>query len=111
MNSNLYDRLKFLAQIGLPALGSLYFGLAGIWGLPSAESVVGTIVIFDTFLGTILQISSSQYKSETNHDGVMIVDKTQEGKTVFSLELNVDPETLENAKQVIFKVHQSENDA
>ena len=61
MNNKVYDILKWIAQIFLPALGALYFGLAGIWGLPYAEQVVGTITVVDTFLGVLLGISSKQY--------------------------------------------------
>lgn len=61
MSSKVYDVLKFVAQILLPALGTLYFALASIWGLPYAEQVVGTITAIDTFLGVILGISSNKY--------------------------------------------------
>lgn len=57
-----YDILKWVAQILLPALGTLYFALATIWGFPYAEQIVGTITAIDAFLGVILGISSSQYK-------------------------------------------------
>lgn len=56
-----YDILKFIAQILLPAIGTLYFALASIWSLPYAEQVVGTIVAIDTFLGALLGISSDKY--------------------------------------------------
>lgn len=61
MNDKLYDVLKWIAMILLPALGTLYFALAGIWGFPYAEQVVGTITALDTFLGVLLGISTSQY--------------------------------------------------
>jgi hypothetical protein len=61
MSSKLYDQLKFLAQVVLPALGTLYFTLAGIWSLPAAEQVVGTIVAVDTFLGVLLHLSTNKY--------------------------------------------------
>lgn len=61
MSNKLYDALKFIAQIVLPAIGTLYFGLATIWGLPYAEQIVGTITAVDTFLGTILCISTVKY--------------------------------------------------
>ena len=61
MNNKTYDILKWIAQYLLPALGTLYFALASIWGLPFGEQVVGTITAVDTFLGVILGISSSQY--------------------------------------------------
>ena len=63
LNNKTYDILKFIAQIVLPAIGTLYFAVAGIWGLPYAEQIVGTIVAIDTFLGVILGLSSVNYKS------------------------------------------------
>ena len=62
MSNKIYDILKFIAQIVLPALGTLYFALAGIWGFPYGEQIVGTITAVDAFLGTLLGISSVQYK-------------------------------------------------
>lgn len=64
-----YDVLKFIAQIVLPALGTLYFALASIWGLPYGEQIVGTITAIDAFLGTILGISSSQYNKLNQPEG------------------------------------------
>ncbi len=65
MSNKLYDILKWVAIILLPALGTLYFALAGIWGFPYAEQVVGTLSAVETFLGVILGISTIQYnKSE-----------------------------------------------
>lgn len=61
-----YDILKWVAQYLLPAAGTLYFGLASIWGLPYGEEVVGTITAVDTFLGVLLGISSSNYKKQNN---------------------------------------------
>ena len=61
MSNKVYDVLKWVAQILLPALGTLYFALAGIWNFPYAEAVVGTITAVDTFLGVILGISTINY--------------------------------------------------
>lgn len=61
MSNKMYDVLKWIALIGLPAIGTLYFALSGIWGFPYAEQVVGTITAVDTFLGAVLGISSAQY--------------------------------------------------
>lgn len=60
-----YDLLKWIAQYLLPAAGTLYFALAGIWGFPFGEQIVGTITAVDTFLGVILGISSMQYDKES----------------------------------------------
>lgn len=64
MSNKAYDTLKWIAQILLPALGTLYFALAGIWGFPYAEAVVGTITAFDTFLGVLLGISTANYNKK-----------------------------------------------
>ena len=64
MSNKTYDVLKFVAQILLPAIGTLYFALAQIWHLPYAEEVVGTITAIDAFLGALLGISTAQYHKE-----------------------------------------------
>lgn len=56
-----YDLLKWIALIVLPAIGTFYFTLATIWGLPYADQIVGTITAVDTLLGALLGISTSQY--------------------------------------------------
>lgn len=61
MSNKTYDVLKFIAQIFLPALGTLYFALASIWNLPYGEQVVGTISAVDAFLGALLGISTKKY--------------------------------------------------
>ena len=66
MSNKVYDALKWIAMYLLPALGTLYFALAGIWGLPYGEQIVGTITAVDTFLGVILGISASQYDKKVS---------------------------------------------
>lgn len=68
MSNKTYDVLKWIAQFLLPALGTLYFALAGIWGFPYGEQIVGTITALDTFLGVILGISTAQYKRQEPPD-------------------------------------------
>lgn len=64
MTNKCYDILKFIAQILLPAIGTLYFALAEIWGMPYASEIVGTITAVDAFLGAMLGISTAQYNAE-----------------------------------------------
>ena len=61
MSNKTYDKLKWIAQILLPALGTLYFALASIWNFPYAEQIVGTITAIDAFLGVLLGISTANY--------------------------------------------------
>lgn len=66
LDNKTYDILKWIAMYLLPACGTLYFALSGIWGLPYGEQIVGTITAIDTFLGVILGISSNNYNKETS---------------------------------------------
>lgn len=63
MSNKVYDILKWIAQILLPAIGTLYFAIASIWGLPYAEQIVGTITAIDAFLGALLGISTKMYNA------------------------------------------------
>ena len=62
MSNKVYDVLKYIAQVVLPALGTLYFALAQIWGLPYGEEIVGTITAVDAFLGAILRLTTIKYE-------------------------------------------------
>ncbi len=61
MSNKVYDVLKFIAQIVLPALATLYVTIASLWGLPYPDEISGTVMAIDTFLGALLMISSNQY--------------------------------------------------
>ena len=64
LSNRVYDILKWIALYLLPALGTLYFALAGIWEFPYGEEIVGTITALDTFLGVLLGICTAQYNRE-----------------------------------------------
>lgn len=64
MSNKMYDILKYIALIVLPAIGTLYFSLSSIWGLPYGEEIVGTITALDTFLGVLLGISTYSYNKK-----------------------------------------------
>lgn len=68
MSNKVYNVLKWVAMIVLPALATLYLGLSQIWGLPYGEEVSATITLIDTFLGTVLMISTSQYNKRVGSD-------------------------------------------
>lgn len=68
LNNKVYDVLKWIALILIPAVGALYFGLAQIWGFPYGEEIVGTLTLVDTFLGALLGISTVQYNKGGNYD-------------------------------------------
>jgi hypothetical protein len=64
LSNKVYDILKYVALIVLPAVGTLYFALAGIWGFPFGEEIVGTLSAIEAFLGAILVISTAQYNKD-----------------------------------------------
>lgn len=64
MSNKVYDILKYVAMIVLPAIATLYAALAAAWGWGNAEQIVATITAIDTFLGALLQISSNKYSKK-----------------------------------------------
>lgn len=64
LNNNVYDTLKWVALIVMPALAILYSDLAATWGLPFGEQIPNTITAVDLFLGVVLGVSNSTYKNE-----------------------------------------------
>lgn len=104
LNSKVYDVLKFIAQIGLPAAGTLYFSLAGLWHLPAATEVTGTVVAVDTFLGVLLGLSTVSYNKTLGgkYDGILVVENNEDGATL-RLQ-NVEYESLLNKDEITFKV-------
>lgn len=57
--------LRWIAQYLLPGSGTLYFALAGIWGFPYGEQIVGTITAVVTFINVLLGISTANYNKST----------------------------------------------
>ena len=70
MTNKTYDILKYIAQVVLPALATLYAALAGIWNFPYGEQIVGTIAAIDTFLGILLKIKSDAYWDGINMEDI-----------------------------------------
>jgi hypothetical protein len=65
MSSKIYDILKYVGRIVLPAIATLYATIAKIWNLPYMAEIPATIMAIDVFLNAILEISSANYKVET----------------------------------------------
>lgn len=68
MSNKTYDLLKKLAQTVLPALGTLYYAIAEIWGFSFGEEVVASILAVDTFLGVLLDVASVNYYKKINNN-------------------------------------------
>lgn len=97
-----YNVLKPIALVWLPAISTLYFALAGIWGIPDATQVVGSITAVDAALGALLHLSSKTYVQPT--DGNLVVDKSNPTKDTYSLEVNTDLDLVQKAGKLLLNV-------
>ena len=68
LNDKVYDILKWIVMICLPAVTTDYVGLAAIWGFPCAEEVAKTSAVLCTLLGALLGISTAQYNKKCKED-------------------------------------------
>lgn len=104
ITGKLYEYLKWLAQVVLPAVGALYAALAGLWGLPSALEVSGTILAIDAFLGALLGISQVAYSKQVGTGVANVIPKQSGG---FTYDLVLDDTSMAevaNTKEIRFKV-------
>lgn len=109
MSNETYDALKFITQIVLPALGALYFALDQIWKLGYGEEIVGTLVAIVTFLGVLLRSSTSRYnKSLDSVEGVMNIDTSDPTRDIYSLDVLMPFEDIQDKDKVTFKVNKSQ---
>lgn len=100
-----YDVLKWVALVLLPALATFYFYMAGVWNWPYAGQVVASITAVNTLLGAILGISSSVYKnSDQRFDGTLNILKT-DTSLVNQLDIQTDPSQLGNQKALTLRVN------
>lgn len=108
-SNKMYDRLKYVALVILPAFSALYFGLGQIWGLPKIEEVVGTVAVIDTVLGMLLRQSNQNYKnSDERFDGHLDVIPEEDG-TAVALSVDGNPEEiLEEKNELTLKVNKDE---
>ena len=71
LTNKVYDVLKMVTTIVLPALSTLYFAIAEIWNFPYGAEIVGTIAAVTAFLGTMLKVSTNNYNKEvTDNDEI-----------------------------------------
>jgi len=104
LSNKLYNILKWIAQIVLPAAATLYLTIGALWDLPEPEKVAGTIVAVDTFLGVILMLATNSYnKSDTRFDGQLNVFDSPEKKT-FVLDVG-DVDELANKTEFRMKIN------
>ena len=105
LTGKVYDFVKTLVLMIIPAISTLYFALAAIWGFPNAEKVSGTLAALAAFLGVIVGLSKRAFdKSDLKFDGDVVIDVNESGALRYTLELNGDPADIVDKKEVSFKV-------
>lgn len=109
LGNRAYDVYKFIAQIVLPAAGTLYFALGKLWDLPAVEQVIGTITAVDIFLGALLSYSTKTYfSSEQPFDGALVIDTTDPMKDTYSLEVTTPLADLSDKKTIMLRVQSND---
>lgn len=61
MNSKLFNKMRWMAEIGFPALSVLATAIGTIWGLPVMIPVVATLVAVNAFVGALVGVSRAEY--------------------------------------------------
>jgi hypothetical protein len=114
LSNKLYNFLKNVVLVLLPAIGALYAALAPLWGLPSSAAVVGTCAAVAVFLGVVVKIGDLTYnKSEARYDGTLTVNPNPDGSGMVNVDLaklmanNSPNEIASNKNEVILKVDNS----
>jgi hypothetical protein len=99
-----YDITKRVAQLWLPAMGTLYFALSQIWGLPAAEQVIGTIAAVNVFLGVVLAASTKTYnQNDVRFDGHAVIETDDDGASGLRLK-SIDQKAVETKDQLTLKL-------
>lgn len=78
MSNRLFDILRTLCEIVIPAIGTLYFALAKIWALPYGTEIVGTCAAIATFLGALIGVNRASYNSGMKDQDYYIVNDKEE---------------------------------
>lgn len=64
MSNKVYDILKYIALVFLPALTTFVGVVLNCFDCSYTDIVLTIMVAFDTFLGTVLKISNTRYEAE-----------------------------------------------
>lgn len=105
LSDKAYNFMKWLVQLVLPGVGTLYYTLATLWEWSNPDRVVGTITAITLFLGVILGISARSYNASAQiFDGDIKVSYNDEGVKVYSLELNSAIDELDGKQSLRFLV-------
>lgn len=105
MTDKMYNRLKYTAQVFLPAFTAFYLSLGEIWGFPYQVQMGATFAAFNVLLGAVLMFSSIKYNKAqpTSSFGTINMEDDEDG---VGLKLDLgDPTELQHGQRVLMKVN------
>lgn len=108
--SKLYDKLKWIALIVVPASVVFYDGLGSLWNWSHTREVAGSLALFGVFLGSLLQLSSQRYNNKDTHTGSIELAGYDPDTGMPQLHMNLGettPDELLTKKAVRLKVKKS----
>jgi hypothetical protein len=106
INPKIYDFLKYVALVILPAAAALILGLGVLLNWSPATVAAGVVTLVDTFLGGILGKSASNYKQQApNVFGDLIVAQDLDGQPAgIRIVGNKENPIFEDGGQVVLNV-------
>lgn len=69
MSDTVYNWLKYLVIIFMPAISVLYVSLGTIWGWPFVNQVRDTLDAVQMFLASALMVSAAEYNKGVKLNG------------------------------------------
>lgn len=102
LSNKFYNNLKFAIMVLIPGIGAIAFVLSLLFTISNVKYLLGSLMIVILLIGILLYVSSRQYK--TKNDGEIIISRGDNGKTVFTLELEIDPDDIRDRDSILFKV-------
>lgn len=110
MKNSIYDKLRFLAAIGLPSVTTFYLGMGQLWNFPATEKVGASLGLFNALLGSLLHVSNKKYKKSSRDvvgEIAVVGSDPDTGHPHVKLDIHGLPhELLDGKKEVRLKVGQ-----
>lgn len=107
INNKVYDFLKYLAVVGLPALATFVFTVGPIWDFSHVDQIAKTIVAINTLLGALILLNQVKYNnSDERFDGVIDPVAANTQTSTQALHLKVDEYDAMNEKALVLRVKQ-----
>lgn len=111
LSNRLYDVLKWVTMIGLPAIGTALLAISEIWNVSYGSEVAETINVIILMLGTMVGVSTAQYNRkktiEKPEGGVLEVGTDGTDVTLDKLEIDMSPEEIATRDEIVFRIRKN----